>query len=151
MKIRFAHIGDYEEITRMYYELMKVCFPHRKLGPMIFFYDQVKNWFWDRKDIRVVEKDGKLIAFSLAYVDNINHTTEDVYNADIVYIDPEYRSSRCGYIIWDTLVLAAKEKGIGMTTLATPEASKITLKRYNSKLTFVSIEAAAEDIQKYKE
>ena len=152
MFIRNATIGDYEEIVEMYYELMKVCFPHRKLGAKIFFYEKIRNWFYNKNnELRVVQKDDEIIGFSMCYVDNIEMITEDVLNADMVYIKPKYRKTRAAYLIWDTLVNRAKELGIGMTTLATPEASKVTLKRYNTKIAFIMIEAAKEDIKQYKE
>ena len=155
MELRKAEYDDYEAIVAMYYDLVETVYPERKLAPMMYFYKLVASWFDDQNanHIRVVEKDGELVAFSLATFDNVQGVTETVYHADIAYVKPEYQKTRAGYLMYMDIVNWSIQNGFVLQTSAIPEtgADDIIEKRFNSNLRFRTFAQRPELIKEWLE
>lgn len=109
MPIRQANINDYDEIVSMYKHFMEEVYPTRTLGPSIAFHKVVTSWLERGVDVFVYEDDGIIKAFSMDYVDTQGGMLSPVYLAEICYVKPEYRNSRCAAKLMRATINRAKE------------------------------------------
>lgn len=104
MRIRKAELTDFEEIVKMYKDLLAVVYEGLKISEDIFIYATVIDWYKSGKDIMVCETDdGDIAGFTLAYVENLM-IIEPYYRGDIAYVKPEYRKTRAAYLMYHDVV-----------------------------------------------
>lgn len=155
MELRKADYDDYESIVEMYIDLIENVYPERKKAPKMYFYNQVFRWFDEQhaNHVRVVEKNGELVAFSLATFDNVGGVTETIYHADIAYVKPEFQKSRAAYLMYMDIVGWAIDNDFVLQTAAIPEtgADKIIAKRFNSMLRFQTFTQKPQEIKEWLE
>lgn len=117
-KLRNAEISDYQEVTMMYKELVKIIYSTRKIGEDYFFYRTVMGWVQAGKDIVVCEKDGELCGFTLGYIDDMGGITETIYNAEVAYVKPKYRKTRVAYMLYTNVANYVDEMGLALQSCA---------------------------------
>jgi L-amino acid N-acyltransferase YncA len=151
MKLRKAEYGDYEAIVDMYVDLIDNVYPERRKAPKMKFYSQVLQWFTDKEHIRVVEKDGEVIAFALCIFDNARGVTETVYHAEIAYVKPKFQKSKAVYLLYNDIVNWAIENDFVLQTSSIPEngVAKIIEKRFNSQLRFQTYSQRPEVVKQW--
>lgn len=111
MILRPATLSDFQELVMMYKDLIKTIYHNMKLSDDIFFYGTVIEWFKQKKDIIVAEKDGIIAGFSLAYIENLL-IIEPYYFGDLAYVKPEFRKTKCAYLLYNNVVNYGKELGL---------------------------------------
>ena len=111
MILRPATLGDFTELVTMYKDLIKTVYHDMKLSDDIYFYGAVIEWFKKGKDIIIAEQDGVIAGFTLAYVENLQ-IIEPYYFGDIAYIKPEFRKTRCAYMLYNNVVDYGKQLGL---------------------------------------
>jgi len=111
MTLRKATLEDFTELVLMYKDLIKTVYHNMKLSDDIFFYGAVIEWFKLNKDIIIAEHEGNIAGFTLAYVENLQ-IVEPYYFGDIAYVKPEYRKTRCAYLLYNNVVNFGKELGL---------------------------------------
>ena len=130
VKIREYQESDFEEIVQMYHALLHEAYPQHKIKPIQHCYQNVLAWINFKYDIMVTYKDEAITGFSLCYFDNMGGVVEDYYQAECIYIKPEYRKGRSAYLFYHTAMLYADSQGVIIATNAsdTTESSHISNK-----------------------
>ena len=112
MTLRPATLKDYEELVSMYKDLVYTVYHGMKVNDDIFLYGTVLEWFKKKRDIIVCEtKDGDIAGFSLSFIEDIA-IVEPYYMGDIAYVKPEYRKTRCAYLLYNNVVDYGKRIGL---------------------------------------
>lgn len=143
MKLRQITLDDYEEVVNMYYNFMIEVFGNkRQISPKYFYYKQVIDWINSNKHIIVAYNDKEICGFSLCYIDNMNGLTEDIYNAEVCYVKPEYRNTRASYMLYHNGSNMAKDLGLNLYVNGRIDngVSKMIEKHFNLESTFINYE-----------
>lgn len=112
MKLRPATLNDFEELVKMYKDLVYTIYCDLKINEDIFLYGTVLDWFRKRKDIILCETDeGEVAGFTLSYVEDIT-IVEPYYMGDIAYVKPQFRKSRAAYILYHDVVNRGRGAGL---------------------------------------
>lgn len=112
MKLRPATLHDFEELVKMYKELVKTVYYDLKINEDIFLYGTVLEWFKKKRDIILCETDdGEVAGFTLSYIEDIA-IVEPYYMGDIAYIKPQFRKSRAAYLLYNNVVDYGKRIGM---------------------------------------
>lgn len=106
MKLRTFLLEDLEEVAMMFKELVNVIYPKHKKGQDEAFLQAVKYWIISKKDIFVVEHEGKPIAFSLSWVEDWK-IIEKFYNGELLYVKPSFRNSKASYLLYANMLKIA--------------------------------------------
>ena len=130
MVIRTYKPTDFKEVVNMYYELTKEVYSHRKIAHIDNFYKAVNEWIDCNYDIIIIEKDGIVAGFGVAYIDSMGGLLENYYLLDNVYIKPEYRKTRSLYFIVQYCLHYAQSQGYVLAGNASDitESSRISAK-----------------------
>lgn len=109
-EIRPAELSEFEELVKMYMDLIKVLYKGFNIKDSAYFYRIVIGWFETQKDIVVcVDKsNGEIAGFTLGYIDDIG-IVDPYYNGDIAYVKPEYRKTRVAFLLYQNVVKYAEK------------------------------------------
>ena len=142
MKLYNFTLQDYEELVDMYYEFTKSVYTKRKIGEKYFFYKTVNEWISSRKNIVIVKKDGIIVGFTMAFINDNGGMTEPVYSAEIAYVKPEYRKTRAGYLLYKNSYNFAIEKELTLVAngLVTNDVSNMIRKHFDMEEMFINFE-----------
>lgn len=142
MILRKFCVDDYEQVVDMFYDFSKDVYSNRKIGAKYFYYRAVSQWINDKKDIVVVEDKGKLVGFTLAYIDDLRGLTEPVYQGDICYVKEEYRKTRAAYMLYKNVYNYGKEQGMIVSSNGriSNGIDKMVLKHFKAEAKFTTIE-----------
>ncbi len=105
IRIRPARLQDFEEITKMYKELIKTVYKGFHIKEDIFFYGIVQGWYQNNKTIMTSYEDEteKITGFSLSYVEDVGFTPPYV-KGELAYIKPEFRKGKSAYKLYHHVV-----------------------------------------------
>ena len=129
VKVREYKDTDFEEVTRMYHDLLKTVYPKHTVKPIQYCYRNILVWISLKYDITVTENDKEITGFGLAYADNMGGAVEEFYQGEIVYVKPEFRKGRSAYLIYSSYINYAKSQKMLILT----NASNITESSHISK------------------
>jgi hypothetical protein len=112
MRIRVATLDDFEDVTKMYKELIKTVYKGFEIKEDIFFYATVTGWYDRQYSIMVSEKDdGTLTGFSMCHIEDIKFI-EPYIKGELAYVKPEYRKGRSAYLLYNNIVELAKNMNL---------------------------------------
>lgn len=118
MKIRLATISDHEVLVEMFSDLIKTIYKGFKIGEPFFFHRNVIAWFEKNNDVIICEKDdGTVAGFSMGYIEDIGFI-EPYYKGEIAYVKPEFRKTRCAYMLYNNLAKYAEQQGLHIISSA---------------------------------
>lgn len=126
--IRAYNPNDFEEIVDMYYKMIHEVYPHRQFKSKQYFYRNVMRWLDLNYDIMITEKDGVITGFCMCYYDSMGGICDDFYQAECVYVKPEYRKTKSAYLMYHSVMIYADKMGLLISTNAaeTTESHKIS-------------------------
>jgi len=142
MTLHSITFDDYEEVVDMYYNFTKEVYPERTIGARYFFYKEVMVWINSRHHVTLAKKDGRIVGFSMSYVDDNVGLTNPIYNGVIAYVKPEYRKTRAAYMLYKNMSSWAKEHKMSIIAngLATTDVAKMIKKHFDCKEMFINFE-----------
>lgn len=112
MKLRPALLSDFEELVKMFKDLIITVYDGFEINEDIFFYGTVEKWYHAKKDIIVCEKDdGTITGFSVAYIEDAGFI-KPYYMGDLAYVKPEFRKGRTAYLLYKNVVDYATQQGL---------------------------------------
>ena len=118
MKLRNATVADHDVLVEMFSDLITTIYKGFKIGQPFFFHRTVIAWFEKNNDVIICEKDdGTVVGFSMGYVDDIGFI-EAYYKGEIAYVKPEFRKTRCAYLLYNNLANYAKQQGFHIISSA---------------------------------
>ena len=104
MRLRPATLADHEELVEMFSDLIGTVYKGFRLGQKFFFHRTVIAWFEKNNNVVICEKDdGTIVGISMGYVDDIGFI-EPYYKGEIAYVKPEYRKTRCAFMLYNNVV-----------------------------------------------
>lgn len=115
MYLRKFQLKDYEEVVDMYYQFITEIFSEkRKISPKYFYYQKVSDWINSKKNIIIAEKNKVIVGFSMSFIDEFDGLTEPIYNGETIYVKPEFRKTRAGYMLYHNTVKYSEEIGLNI-------------------------------------
>ena len=112
MKLRPALLSDFEELVKMFTDLIETVYEGFRVNEPIFFYATVEKWYHAKKDIIVCENaDGIITGFSVAYLEDAGFI-EPYYMGDLAYVKPEFRKGRTAFMLYNNVVDYATQQGL---------------------------------------
>ena len=130
VEIRDYKDSDYEEIVKMYYQLLHDVYPYHTIKPIQHSYRNVLNWIALNYDIMVTYDESEVTGFTMCFIDSMGGAVEDYLQADVIYVKPEYRKGRSAYLLYTTVMAYADNLGLLIATNASDvtESSHISSK-----------------------
>lgn len=125
MKLREFEHKDYLEVVAMFKDFVATVYPNRKLGSDLAFYDDVLNWVKTGKHIFVVDNGRELMGFSVSSIDQNRGLTEPVYFGEICYVKPQFRKTKCAYLLYNNGSEIAQKLGIALCANAFISEDKV--------------------------
>ena len=142
MILKSMKLPDFEEVVDMYYNFTKEVYPERQVGERYFFYKEVMSWINKGNHVTLAVKDGTIVGFSLAYIDDNSGLTNPIYNGVIAYVKPEHRKTRAAYLLYKNVSERAKELKLTLMAngLVTNGVSEMIGKHFDCKEMFMNFE-----------
>lgn len=132
----------YEQLVSMYYRFTVEVYPDRKIGYMYSFYRAVNEWIEKKHDIVLAIKDGYAVGFTVCFVNDMGGITEPVYVAEFAYVEPEYRNTRAGYLLYKNAYNYSKDINMKIVSMSRIEngVDKMVLKHFDVKPKYIMVE-----------
>lgn len=99
----------------MYKDLINICYPFSKKGTDSDFRGVVTDWQNHNKQIFIVEREGKILGFSLSYIVSCA-VLAPYYRAELIYIKPEHRHTKASFLLYANLLQIANSLKLDIHT-----------------------------------
>jgi len=101
--IRIYEHSDFNEVVKMYKDLIETCYPFHKIGADNEFEEVITSWINKGYDVFIAEEKGTIKGFSVSFVEP-ESVIEAYYRVAIIYIKKKFRKTKASYLLYANLL-----------------------------------------------